>query len=151
MYLESLIRSSYQKVIDAYIKFLQHPWPKRWPVKVDQLSNMDRLPFWTRLAIANSTIVFLFPGHLKERSLPIGKCFDKNCFNVPRIFNQAEPSCMFKRNRGNMVDCTESNPNNPQVLVQIIFYKLIFPKSIRIVGGLALHCIIKAQHSTFMF
>lgn len=86
MHLESLIRSSYQKVIDAYIKFVQHPWPKRWPVKFDQLSNLDRLPFWTRLAIANSTIVFLFSGHLKERSLPVRKCFDKT---VLRIFNQA--------------------------------------------------------------
>lgn len=63
----SLERSNYQKNNEDYNMFLRHPCAKWWLVKIDQLSDVDRLPFWTGLTyklsigflLNNRIIVFI--------------------------------------------------------------------------------------------
>lgn len=41
----SLIKSNYQKNDDTWTGFLRHIWPKRRPIKVDQLLNFEGILF----------------------------------------------------------------------------------------------------------
>lgn len=58
-------------VTDAYDTTV---WPKRRPVKLDQLPNIDWLTFWTELTYtpANCNIDFLIPNHFKKCSTEKG-------------------------------------------------------------------------------
>lgn len=58
----------YKKIMTNRKSHLQHSWPKRQPVIVDQLSNFGRLPFWIGLEYTpvSCTFVFISPCHLKQ-------------------------------------------------------------------------------------
>lgn len=58
----------YKKIMTIRKSHLQHSWPKRQPVIVDQLSNFGRLPFWIGLEYTpvSCTFVFISPCHLKQ-------------------------------------------------------------------------------------